>query len=165
MNFTSGFTLPSIESIFETFSRYGMLNRTETRFVSNSSAQVVFVRVENAKEAFQNLERNNPFGPMIGSYFLQPLSAPATHNDLRTPHALWPMNGLNQLPAPPGLNLQNGESSNLMFIKQNLERMTSVLEKEGNNLSAEMRAKLESQIKGFTDKVNSMVGSPSSVLR
>ncbi|KAJ1416338.1 putative serine/threonine-protein kinase [Sesbania bispinosa] len=40
----------------------------------------------------------------------------------------------------------------LEFIKQNLQKMTSILENSGNNLSPQMRAKLDSEIKNLLRK-------------
>ncbi|KAE9595292.1 hypothetical protein Lal_00018834 [Lupinus albus] len=52
----------------------------------------------------------------------------------------------------------------LHFIKQNLEMMTSMLEKSGHNISPQMRAKLDSEIKNLMEKVNSRTcfSSPNS---
>lgn len=75
---------------------------------------------------------------------------------------LLPVDGLKSPAKPSGSNPQNGDPPDLLFIKKNLEKMKSTLEKAGNNLSPEMRAKLESEIKAFMQKISSMVGSPSS---
>ncbi|GJX39647.1 putative PWWP domain-containing protein [Tanacetum coccineum] len=47
---------------------------------------------------------------------------------------------------------QNGETPDLAGIKKNLEMMTLMMEKAGDTLSPEMRAKLESEIKGLMNK-------------
>nr|XP_027126849.1 uncharacterized protein LOC113742996 [Coffea arabica] len=75
---------------------------------------------------------------------------------------LLPMDGLKSPAKPSGSNPQNRDPPDLLFIKKNLEMMKSTLEKAGNNLSPEMRAKLESEIKAFMQKISSMVGSSSS---
>lgn len=100
-------------------------------------------------EALQSLQSRNPFGPSLVSYRLCHVST--TPADARHPPAVL-----------SGAVPTNGEGPDLIVIKQNLESMTSMLEKAGDNISPELKAKLESEVKGFLKKVSTMVGSSSS---
>ncbi|KAL3512840.1 hypothetical protein ACH5RR_025557 [Cinchona calisaya] len=75
---------------------------------------------------------------------------------------LLPVDGLKTPAMPSGSKPQNSDPPDLLFIKKNLEMMTSTLEKAGDSLSPEMRIKLESEITSFMKKISSMVGSSSS---
>ncbi|XP_009611921.1 serine/threonine-protein kinase ATM [Nicotiana tomentosiformis] len=159
LNFGSGSSVPSKEYITATFSRFGSLVESKTQFLDDSTAQVVFVNDCDAIEALQNLQSRNPFGPALVSYRLRHVS---TSNNTQTSHSLLPADVLKPPAALSGAVPSNGEGPDLVVIKQNLEAMTSMLEKAGDNISPEMRAKLENEVKGFLKKVSSMVGSSSS---
>ncbi|CAI9112703.1 OLC1v1013181C4 [Oldenlandia corymbosa var. corymbosa] len=73
-------------------------------------------------------------------------------------------NGL-EIPAvlPPGPTTHNGgDLPDILFMKTNLEMMTSVLGKAGNNLSPQLKIKLEGEIRGLMEKISSMDSSSSS---
>ncbi|CAK9164274.1 unnamed protein product [Ilex paraguariensis] len=158
LNFAPGSPLPSREVLVATFCGFGPLKESETRMLNDVSAQIVFSRSSDAGNALQSLEKSSPFGPALLSYRLHHLSAAATI--LSFP----PMDRFKSPANPPGFkpHQHQGEAPDLLHIRQNLEMMTSTMEKSGDNLSPEMRAKLESEIKGLLTKVSTMVGSSSS---
>ncbi|KVH98937.1 serine/threonine-protein kinase ATM isoform X2 [Cynara cardunculus var. scolymus] len=133
------------------FCRYGTLNELETQVSPLTlSGQVVFVNPSSAGEAVQNLEKVRPFGETLVSF--------RVHHLYNVEPAIGFKNPLN---VPLGLNKQ---APDLGVIKKNLEMMTMMMEKAGDTLSPEMRAKLESEIKGLMNKVSTMDGSSSSSL-
>lgn len=136
--------MPSKEYICATFASFGPLEESKTLYLNDSTAQVVFAKDSDAMEALQSLQSRNPFGPSLVSYRLR-------HVSTSQPAALL-----------SGAVPSNGEGPDLVVIKQNLESMTTMLEKAGDNISPEIKAKLESEVKGFLEKVSTMVGSSSS---
>lgn len=157
LTFASGASMPSKEVIVGTFSSFGPLKESETWLLEDSgTAQIAFLRDVDAGEAIRSLEKNNPFGETLVNYQLR--NQLPVHRAL-IPH---PMDGLRMPIKPSGPKCHPGEVPPIDFIKQNLEAMTSMLEKSGDNLSPEMRVKLESEIKGLLEKISSMPSSSSS---
>ncbi|XP_057951732.1 uncharacterized protein LOC131146273 [Malania oleifera] len=166
LTFGPGFPMPSKEVLLGTFCIFGALKESETQVLKDSgTAQIVFFRSSDAVNAFRSLEKSSPFGPALVNYRLHNHSAASgalePDRSLRLPPGFG-LEGITNPAKPPGLNSPVGEVPPLFLVRQNLEMMTSMLEKSGDNLSPEMRAKLESEIKGLLKKVSTMVGSSSS---
>lgn len=159
LRFAQGFPMPSKEALTATFCGFGRIKELETQALSDSiSAQVVFENSSDAGYAFKSLEKTSPFGPALINYGLHHLPAasgvPVTSKNVegfKTPAR-----------KPYGLKPITGETPDLSVIRKNLEMMTSMLEKAGDDLSPETRAKLETEVKGLLKKVSTMVGSSSS---
>lgn len=163
LTFSSEAPLPPREQVITTFSQFGSLKESEIQ-LKDSTVEIVFLRSADAKEAVRSLKKNNIFGPTLLKYQLYHLSAPPRTSDSdRACTALaYPASEgtLNPSKTAESGN-QAGEAPPIEFIRKNLQMMTSMLEKSGDNLSPDMRAKLESDIEGLLKKVSSMAG-PSS---
>ncbi|KAF3437027.1 hypothetical protein FNV43_RR19780 [Rhamnella rubrinervis] len=166
LTFAPGVSMPSKEDLASTFCKFGPLRESETQLLKDpGSAQIVFMQATDAEEAFQSLEKSNPFGENLIKYELRhvsPLSkvlesGQTLHTSLASP----PVDEIANSVKPSGSNLQPGGAPNLDFIKKNLQMMTSMLEKSGDNLSPEMRSKLENEINGLLKKVSFMTGCSS----
>ncbi|KAL7098525.1 hypothetical protein ACP275_09G022900 [Erythranthe tilingii] len=166
LNFAQGIPLPSKEMLVATFSRFGLLKESEIKVADdNSSVEIVYERSSEARFAFRSLEKksNDVFGESLVGFKLNcvPVVPPAGHSrtkekrnkpkGVKTPHV--PMNACQNknIPLP-----------DMTFIRQNVEKMKLTLEKAGNSLSPEIRAKLEDEIKVFLEKIASVGGSSSS---
>ncbi|WCJ36079.1 Tudor/PWWP/MBT superfamily protein [Euphorbia peplus] len=145
LTFALGAPLPSKEVLVSTFCRFGPLRDSEVLLSKDAcTAQVVFEKGSDATEAVKSLDSSNPFGATLVNRRLHLLSAPKSKVSI-------PQVTVEAPPQPP-----------IDLMRQNLEMMTSMLEKSGDNLSPEMRAKLESEIKGLLKKVSSVPSSSSS---
>ncbi|KAI3454490.1 hypothetical protein Pfo_011153 [Paulownia fortunei] len=159
LNFAPGFSMPSKEMLVATFSRFGLLKESEIQVLNDSSVQIVYERSSEARFAFRSLEKSNTFGESLASFKLHCMPAASRtierKNNLQMLQPFVPVDACKN-PAKPG------ETPDITFIRQNVEMMKLTLEKAGNNLSSEMRTKLENEIKVFLDKISSMTGSSSS---
>ncbi|XP_038894064.1 uncharacterized protein LOC120082811 [Benincasa hispida] len=164
LTFSSEAPLPLREQVITTFSQFGSLKESETQ-LKDSTVEIVFLRSADAMEAVRSLKKNSIFGPTLLKYQLYHLSAPPRTSDSdRACTALaYPASEgtLNPSKSAESGN-QAGDAPPIEFIRKNLQMMTSMLEKSGDNLSPDMRAKLECDIEGLLKKVSSMAAGPSS---
>ncbi|KAL7161652.1 hypothetical protein ACSBR2_042177 [Camellia fascicularis] len=166
LKFDQGFQVPSKETLVTTFCGFGPLNESETQALGDSdTAQVIFINSSDARNAFRSLEKSKPFGPALVNYRLH-LSAASRASEADTNLHMavtsQSLNGFKPPAKPYGLKSRSEEAPDLSYIRKNLEMMTTMLEKAGDNLSPEMRAKLENDIKGLMKKVSTMAGSSST---
>ena len=165
LTFSSEAPLPPRQQVITTFSQFGSLKESEIR-LKDSTVEIVFLRSADAMEAVRSLKKNNIFGPTLLKYQLYHLSTPPKMSDVdRACTALaYPASEgtLNSSKSAELGSQSAGEAQPVEFIRKNLQMMTSMLEKSGDNLSPDTRAKLESDIEVLLKKVSSMAGSSST---
>ncbi|XP_057804560.1 uncharacterized protein LOC131019952 [Salvia miltiorrhiza] len=158
LNFAPG-SAPSKESLVATFCRFGLLKESELESSSDDSVKIVYERSSDARFAFRSLEKSHTFGESLLNFSLDscmpepPKMKKKTNLQLQTfvPMAVGACKNrtkVGEAPAP-----------DISFIKQNVEMMKATLEKAGDSLAPETRAKLEKEIKAFLDKISSVAGS------
>lgn len=156
LNFAPG-CVPSKETLVATFSRFGLLKESELEILSDDSVKVVYERSSDARFASRSLERSHNFGESLISFKLDCF--------IPDPPKIKKKNNLQlRTFVPVGAYMNRtklGEAPDIAFIKQNVEMMKSTLEKAGDNLPPEARAKLENEIKAFLNKISSVAGSSS----
>ncbi|XP_074355007.1 serine/threonine-protein kinase ATM [Apium graveolens] len=172
--------MPTPEDLMSAFCIFGALKDSEAKvFNEFGTAQVVFINSSDARTAFCSLEKNSPFGPALVNYRLQVLfaaSGVSGPDGGLNMHQVWPAEKSppkprttkkpKNLAKPSTISDPQGqrtEAPDLQFVRQNLQMMTSMLENAGDNISQEMRVKLETEIKSLLNRVTSMVGGSSSL--
>ncbi|KAF7136235.1 hypothetical protein RHSIM_Rhsim08G0053500 [Rhododendron simsii] len=144
VTFPSGFSLPSRNDLKAVFSKFGALNEKETEVLYNCScAMVVFVKSSDAEEAFNASIKESPFGPAKVSYRLR-----------------YSLDGYEKVASPSskerGENPVDDASQVLFTVKEKLELMTLMLEKSDGNMLPEDQSKLEVEMKGLLEVVNTV---------
>ncbi|KAF5208454.1 Serine/threonine-protein kinase ATM [Thalictrum thalictroides] len=156
LNFAPGVPLPTKEDVITQFRRFGDLNELETDVMKDSScARIVYNSKSNAEEAYNSSKKISPFGAAVVSYELQYSTAnskASTANSQQRIPTLLGGNVVIPLSAVP----PTSEAPPLEVVRRNLESMTSMLEKAGD-LSPEVKANLESEIKRLLNRVGTMV--------
>ncbi|KAK1373231.1 hypothetical protein POM88_029424 [Heracleum sosnowskyi] len=181
LKFAPDAPMPTPEDLASAFCIFGPLKDSEAKVFNDSgTAQVVFINSSDARTAFCSLEKNSPFGAALVNYRLQVLFAASGFlgpDGGLNMHQVWPAEKVKSprkprvakkpknLDKPSTISDPQGKSTeapDLQFVRQNLQMMTSMLENAGDNISPEMRLKLETEIKSLLNRVTSMVGSSSS---
>ncbi|VVB04778.1 unnamed protein product [Arabis nemorensis] len=152
LKFSSQVSMPSRDDLTSTFSAFGPLDASETH-VSDSDAQVAFVSSGDAIEAVKSLEKANPFGETLVNFRLQQKLITVQRNIAPRMPVISHVSPVVQL---------NNTPTSVDSMRQNLMMMTAMLEKSGDSLSRETKAKLKSEITGLLEKVSSMPSSSSS---
>ncbi|CAN8278194.1 unnamed protein product [Cochlearia groenlandica] len=154
LKFSCQQSMPSRDDLTSRFSAFGPLDSSETHISEETSgAQVAFVSSGDAIEAVKSLEKANPFGETLVSFRLQ-------QKLIRVLKNIAPrMPIISQVSPVPNLN---STPTSVDSMRQNLMMMTTMLEKSGDRLSRETKAKLKSEITGLLEKVSSMPSCSSS---
>ncbi|KAF9604728.1 hypothetical protein IFM89_009524 [Coptis chinensis] len=160
LTFAEGVSLPSKEGLITTFSTFGDIRESETKVIEDSGcAQVVFARSSDAEEAYNNFGKiRNSFGSAVVSYRLRYLSVVSRASETvgnshqQDDHLPSSMEGGNTQRNQSALGSQVGEVPPLELVRGNLQMTTSVLEKSWANLSLEVKANLDGEIKDLLNK-------------
>lgn len=168
VTFGPGSSLPTKADLIRIYSAYGDLNEMETEmFYNNFCARVSFVNSSDAEKAFAQSQNASPFGSANVSFRLRFLCGASKTRELseissqKTPP---PLKSRGRKSTPKKLPIPQPsviEVSELAFIRQKLEMMTSMLQNSDRKLSPTMKSKLEGEMKALLQKVNTMVASSS----
>lgn len=136
-------SIPSRDYLISMFSVFGPLDSSETHVSEEFRyAMIAFVCSDDAVEAVKSLKKANPFGQTLVRFGLQPKV----------------ISTLGNIP----LVISKFYPTNVDSMKQNLLRMTEMLDKSRDRISRETREKLKSEIAVLLEKVISMPSSSSS---
>ncbi|CAJ1781131.1 unnamed protein product [Sphenostylis stenocarpa] len=160
VSFEPGSSLPSKSDLITLCSKFGALNESETAmFSSDYTAQVFFLKASDAEKALSHSQNMNPFGSSKATFRLQYLSSGSKSEKSKSKASSTKKKV--KTPAEPSTSLSPGsEASKLNYIKQKLQGLTSMLE-ASDAKSSDIKAKLESEMKGLLEDVNKMVESSS----
>ncbi|KAF8013199.1 hypothetical protein BT93_I1160 [Corymbia citriodora subsp. variegata] len=161
ITFDPGASLPSKDDLIKIYSKFGVLNETETDMCYNSlHALVVFRKNSNAEEALKSSQKENPFGSANASFELQynlaTLKAQGHGDGANAEDSSLPKQRSNTTPKKQSASQSStGEASELQYIKLKLEKMTSMVDKSHGKLSKKTKSSLEGDIKELLEKVSS----------
>lgn len=161
VTFSPGASLPTKDDLFKIYSKFGVLNETETDMCYNNLyALVVFQKNSNAEEALKSSQKENPFQSANASFKLQcDSTTPKTHGHgggASAEDSPLPKQHSNMAPKKQSASQSStGEASELQYIKLKLEKMTSMVDKSHGKLSKKMKSGLEGEIKDLLEKVSS----------
>ncbi|XP_018439691.1 serine/threonine-protein kinase ATM [Raphanus sativus] len=155
LKFSSKESMPSKEDLTSTFSAFGPLDASETHVYEElSGAEVAFVSSGDAVEAVKSLDKANPFGERLVSFRLQQKLINVFRNIAPRMPVISHVSPLQKPKHAAPISVES--------MKQNLLMMTAMLDKSGDHLSTETKAKLKSDISALLEKISSMPSSSSS---
>lgn len=154
-------SLPSKADLLRIYSKFGTLNEAETDLSCNDfCARVAFVRSSDAEEAFNHSVHTSPFKAANVTFRLEYPSTALKTRELREipPPKASPLPSVHaKAPEKPS----GPQQSQLDFLRQKLEMVSSMLENSDGEVSVGLKHKLERAIKCLLESVSAMVGSSS----
>ncbi|GER56826.1 Tudor/PWWP/MBT superfamily protein [Striga asiatica] len=144
-----GSDLPSVETLVRKFSRYGLVKVTEIRALNSTTVEIPYERTSDLCFAHRSLESDRPFGPDLVGF------------DLNCPHVKVEKNSQKSPVLTIG-PLHRPAPLDIGFMKQNVEMMKATLEKMGDKIPRDAKAKLENEIRAFLGKIGNITGGSSS---
>ncbi|OMO69611.1 Tudor/PWWP/MBT superfamily protein [Corchorus olitorius] len=165
VTFGPGSSLPTKDDLVKLYSKYGALNMEDTdMFYNNFCARVVFLRSSDAERAFKSSQMASPFKSDNVSFRLRYHPAASAHEQRQTPRAKPSPLAKKRAKSPKkSVASQNSadQASQLNFIRDKLEMLSSMLETSDEKMISEMKPKLQGELQGLLKKVNTMVESSS----
>ncbi|KAK2973305.1 hypothetical protein RJ640_027948 [Escallonia rubra] len=163
LTFPPGIQLPSKDDLITMFSKFGALNEKETDVFYNSfCARVFFLRSRDAEEAFTAVSEKSPFGAANVSYRLRYPSDSSVAQELQQKTS----SSLRKTPEKlVTYQPSDIEASGLRYVRQKLEKMTSMLENSVGGISPKTKDNLEGQMKGLLEEIPSTLSKQSVINR
>uniref|UniRef100_A0A2P2JFT2 Uncharacterized protein LOC8289805 isoform X1 n=1 Tax=Rhizophora mucronata TaxID=61149 RepID=A0A2P2JFT2_RHIMU len=166
VTFGPGSSLPAKNDLLNIYGKYGALNGEQTdMFYHNYCARIVFLSSSDAEEAFNQSQLASPFGAATVTFRLQYLSSETKTRELKEISNPKPNPLAKETAKVPKKSSASQPSavdvSELKYVRQRLQMMTSMLEMADGKVSPEFKSKLEVEIKALVEKLSTLVGSPS----
>lgn len=167
ITFPQEFALPTKEALLKMHSRFGHLDELKTEVIpKSSSAKIVFFKSSDAEAAMHGMHKSSPFGSAKVSYQIQRLTAAGSKakrvnaqnkKKSKLSETQESKSSEQNPPAAP-----DNEPLAVIFIKQKLEAMNSMLAQTDGKMSDETKSNLESEVEQLLKKVKMMTGSSSA---
>ncbi|XP_039062720.1 uncharacterized protein LOC120207299 [Hibiscus syriacus] len=161
VTFGPGSSLPTKDDLVRIYSKYGALDMEDTdMFYNNFCARIVFLRTSDAEEAFSSSQNDSPFGSANVSFRLRLHVTTLSQNQREIPSS---KNSSSLVEDGIERSTKSSAPGNLQLnhIKKKLEMLTSMLEIPDEKMSSETKSKIQNEIKGLLEVVNTMVESSS----
>ncbi|XP_021765690.1 uncharacterized protein LOC110730216 [Chenopodium quinoa] len=171
ITFPADFSLPTKEDIIGMCCKFGDLDESKTEVISElSTAKIVFVQSSYAEAAMDSMQKSLPFGTAEVSYKIQYLAAVSSKGKqvnvqikkkMKSTESPVAKSPYKQPSVSPNSPTPEGEPLAVIFIKQKLEAMTSMLGQTDGKMSDEIKSNLENEVKELLKKVKKMTATSS----
>ncbi|XP_021768148.1 uncharacterized protein LOC110732506 isoform X2 [Chenopodium quinoa] len=171
ITFPAGFSLPTKENIIGMCCKFGDLDESKTEVISELfTAKIVFVHRSYAEAAVDSMQKSLPFGTAEVSYKIQYLASVSSKGKqvnvqnkkkMKSTESTVAKSPDKQPFVSPNSPSPEGEPLAVIFIKQKLKAMTSMLGETDGKMSEEIKSNLENEVKELLKKVKKMTATSS----